>query len=163
MSQSIRCCKLLLALGVGLLLALVAVNNVFDYNSNLKFVQHILAMDTIDPANPLHWRAIRNVPAQHVFYVLLILWEFSAAGAVILGAVHSAKCIRADGQTFHRSKNGIVIGLTLSMLIWLVAFLTVGGEWFLMWQSPTWNGQAAALRMFLLSGVVMIVVLLPDP
>jgi predicted small integral membrane protein len=163
MSVSIRCCKLLLALSVGLLLGLVAMNNVFDYNSNLKFVQHILAMDTIDPANPLHWRAIRNVPAQHAFYILLILWEFSAAGAVVLGVIHSAKCLRADGQTFNSSKHGIVLGLTLSMLIWLVAFLTVGGEWFLMWQSPTWNGQAAALRMFLLSGVVMIVLLLPDP
>jgi predicted small integral membrane protein len=163
MSLSVRYCKLLLALGVGVLLMLVATNNIFDYNSNLKFVQHILSMDTIDPANPLHWRAIRNVPLQHVFYILLIVWESSAGITVSLGAFHSTKFVRADGETFNKSKNAMVIGLTLSMLLWLVPFLTVGGEWFLMWQSPTWNGQAAALRMFLLSGVVMIVLLLQDP
>jgi len=35
-----------------------------------------------------------------------------------------------------------------SLFQWYFAFLTVGGEWFLMWQSRTWNGQEAALRMF---------------
>ena len=162
MSLSIRYCKLLLALSMGLQLVLVAANNVFDYNSNFKFVQHILSMDTIDPTNPLHWRAIRNVPAQHSFYILLILWEFVSGGIVVLGCFRSAKCVRSEGQLFNRSKVRMVVGLALSMLIWLVAFLTVGGEWFLMWQSPTWNGQAAALRMFMLSGVVMILLLQPD-
>jgi predicted small integral membrane protein len=30
---------------------------------------------------------------------------------------------------------GAVIALTTSLLMWLVAFLDVGSEWFLMWQS----------------------------
>jgi len=47
------------------------------------------------------------------------------------------------------------------MLQWLVAFLTVGGEWFLMWQSK-WNGQEAASRMFLVMGVILLFVNSPD-
>jgi predicted small integral membrane protein len=43
-----------------------------------------------------------------------------------------------------------------------VAFLGVGGEWFLMWQSQTWNGQAAAFRMFTVTGVVLVLVLIPE-
>jgi len=40
--------------------------------------------------------------------------------------------------------------------MWLVAFLSAGGEWFLMWQSKTWNGQEAAFRMFTVVGIVLL-------
>jgi len=43
-----------------------------------------------------------------------------------------------------------------------VAFLTVGAEWFLMWQSKTWNGQEAAFRMFAVLGIVLIFTAVPD-
>ena len=43
-----------------------------------------------------------------------------------------------------------------SLLMWLVAFLSVGGEWFLMWQSKTWNGQEAEFRMFTVVGIVLL-------
>jgi predicted small integral membrane protein len=49
------------------------------------------------------------------------------------------------------------------MLQWFTAFLSVGAEWFLMWQSHTWNGQDAAFRMFASLAVVLIYVSLPDP
>jgi len=50
------------------------------------------------------------------------------------------------------------VGLALSLLMWLVAFLSIGGEWFLMWQSKTWNGQEAAFRMFTVIGIVLLLV-----
>jgi predicted small integral membrane protein len=55
-----------------------------------------------------------------------------------------------------------IIGLTVGLLQWLVAFLSVGGEWFLMWQSKIWNGQDAAFRMFAVIGIVFILLVLPD-
>ncbi|MGB8800917.1 MAG: DUF2165 family protein, partial [Candidatus Acidiferrales bacterium] len=55
-----------------------------------------------------------------------------------------------------------IAGLTLALLMWLVAFLTVGGEWFLMWQSRTWNGQEVAVRMFLVMGIVLLLLVMPD-
>jgi hypothetical protein len=45
----------------------------------------------------------------------------------------------------------------------LVAFLDVGGEWFLMWQSRIWNGQEEAFRMFTIVGVVFLVVVQREP
>jgi predicted small integral membrane protein len=47
--------------------------------------------------------------------------------------------------------------------MWLVAFLSVGGEWFLMWQSKSWNGQEAAFRMFIVVGIVLIVLVQREP
>jgi predicted small integral membrane protein len=46
--------------------------------------------------------------------------------------------------------------------MWLVAFLSVGAEWFLMWQSKTWNGQEAAARMFEVVGIVLLYLAIPD-
>ena len=56
-----------------------------------------------------------------------------------------------------------VIALMTSLLMWLVAFLDVGGEWFLMWQSQIWNGQEEAFRMFTIVGVVFLVVVQREP
>ena len=44
----------------------------------------------------------------------------------------------------------------------LVAFLAVGGECFLMWQSKTWNGQDAAFRMFTVISLVLLLVARPE-
>jgi predicted small integral membrane protein len=47
--------------------------------------------------------------------------------------------------------------------MWFVAFLSIGGEWFLMWQSKNWNGQDdAAFRMFTVVGIVLLLVALPE-
>jgi len=53
-------------------------------------------------------------------------------------------------------------GLTLGLLF-LVVFPGVGGEWFLMWQSPTWDAQPAAFGMLTAIGLTLIFVSLPDP
>jgi predicted small integral membrane protein len=47
--------------------------------------------------------------------------------------------------------------------MWSVAFLDVGGEWFLMWQSKIWSGQEEAFRMFTIVGVVFLVVVQREP
>jgi predicted small integral membrane protein len=44
----------------------------------------------------------------------------------------------------------------VSLLQWFVAFLIVGGEWFLMWQSSVWNGQGAAGRMFAVFALILV-------
>jgi predicted small integral membrane protein len=49
-----------------------------------------------------------------------------------------------------------VAGLVLNLLLWLVAFVTVGGEWFLMWQSSQWNGLGTASRMFTIVALVVL-------
>ena len=45
------------------------------------------------------------------------------------------KSYRADRAQFAAALKVAVIALTTSLLMWLVAFLDVGREWFLMWQS----------------------------
>jgi predicted small integral membrane protein len=73
------------------------------------------------------------------------------------------KSYRADRAQFAAALNVAVIALTTSLLMWFVAFLDVGGEWFLMWQSKMWNGQEEAFRMFSIVGVVFLIVVQRAP
>ena len=143
---------------VAFLLTLLALNNLTDYGSNFQYVAHVLAMDTTFPDNQLKWRALTNPLFHHLFYCMLILWETMSAGLCWLGAWHLYQKLGTDPISFHHAKSLAVYGLVLSMLQWLFAFLAVGGEWFVMWQSPTWNGQDAALRMFVVTGMVLLFV-----
>ncbi|MGO9005526.1 MAG: DUF2165 family protein [Beijerinckiaceae bacterium] len=38
----------------------------------------------------------------------------------------------------------------------------IGGEYFALWQSKTWNGRDSAARCMLLDGVVLLVLLVPE-
>ncbi|HTX16486.1 MAG TPA: DUF2165 family protein, partial [Candidatus Baltobacteraceae bacterium] len=67
-----------------------------------------------------------------------------------------------SAEAFNRAKNLAVVALTLGLLQWSVAFLSVGGEWFLMWQSKSWNGQDAAFRMFTVIGIILLLVAMKD-
>ena len=72
------------------------------------------------------------------------------------------KALHSNANGFRESKNMAILGLTLSGLLWFVAFLTIGGEWFLMWQSKVWSGQEEAFRMFAIAGIVLIFLVQPE-
>ena len=52
--------------------------------------------------------------------------------------------------------------LGILYVVTALGFLVVGGEWFQMWQSKTWNGQEAAFRFIACIGLVLIFVNQPD-
>jgi predicted small integral membrane protein len=55
-----------------------------------------------------------------------------------------------------------MVGAGLGFLLWFTGFMAVGGEWFAMWQSKVWNGQASAFRFYVTLLLVVIVVNQPD-
>lgn len=156
--MAFRIAQTALVAAVAGLLTLLALNNLTDYGSNFQYVAHVLSMDTTFPENQLKWRALTHPVFHHLFYGTLILWEATSASLCWLGALHLSRRLRTDRTSFQQAKSPAVDGLVLSLLQWLVAFLTVGGEWFVMWQSPTWNGQEAALRTFVVLGIVLLFV-----
>ncbi len=72
------------------------------------------------------------------------------------------RALSGSAAKFARAKNAATAGLALTALLWLVAFLAVGGEWFLMWQSKSWNGQGVAFHMFSVTGIVLLLAGLPE-
>jgi len=150
----LRLSKTALVAASSFFLLLVVFNNLTDYGSNFAFVQHVLAMDSTFPGNKLMWRALTSPAIHHAFYASIILWEFVAG---LLLAAGTWKLWQArSASAWQAAKSLAVAGLVLSLLQWFVAFITVGGEWFAMWQSSTWNGQNAAFRMFAILGLILL-------
>src|SRR6202047_2809298 len=83
--------------------------------------------------------------------------------SMLVGWCSVAEIVSWGQAPFAAARNVAMIALATSLLMWLVAFLDVGGEWFLMWQSQIWNGQEAAFRMFTVVGVVFLIVVQREP
>lgn len=160
--MAVRLSQVALVASVALFLLLVVVNNLTDYGSNFAFVAHVLSMDTTFPANQESWRALRSPAAHHAFYAMIIAWELVAGLLCAAGAMRLWRARTRPAAEFHRAKTVAIAGLTVGLLLWFVAFLTIGGEWFLMWQSRTWNGQESAFRMFVCFGVILLFLVLPE-
>jgi len=160
--MTIRLAKVALLLAVALFYTVVVFNNITDYNSNYQFVYHVLEMDSTSPGNQGMWRAVHSTFVYHAFYDSIISWEALTAVLTWIGGALLVRKLRSSAVAFNLAKRVAIAALTLGLLIWFVAFLTVGAEWFLMWQSKTWNGQEAAFRMFTMAGIVLIFLVLPD-
>jgi predicted small integral membrane protein len=145
----------LLTASVALYMALVAFGNITDFGTNQQFVQHVLAMDTTFKDHDLMWRAITSKGLQNAAYVAIIVWETLAALVLIYGTWLWARSDHA------RARRISTYGLLMVLLLFGAGFIAIGGEWFSMWQSKTWNGLDAATRVILFSGIVLVVNHLP--
>jgi predicted small integral membrane protein len=157
-----RFAKLCLLAAVAVFYTFVVFNNLTDYNSNFQFVRHVLMMDTIFPGNRELWRALAQPGFHHLFYNSIIGWEMITGVLCWWGTFSLLRALPAPASVFQLAKRIPIAALTLSLLMWLVAFLTVGAEWFLMWQSSQWNGQEAAFRMFAVVGIVLLLMIQPE-
>jgi len=159
---SLRFAKAALVAGVALHFTLVALNNVLDYGTNLAFVEHVLRMDTTFPGNRLTWRALTSPLVHHAAYAGIIAWEAVAAALLWTGAARLGRAA-VGAAPYEPARRLASVALVVGLLLWLVGFVTVGGEWFLMWQSRTWNGLDASGRNFAMQGLVLVFLVSPEP
>jgi predicted small integral membrane protein len=153
-----RIAKIVMVGSLSLFVFVVVFDNIADYDVNFEFVRHVLNMDTTFPGNALLYRRITSPALWNAAYWLIILGEGLVAATLALGAVAMLRNLRADGARFNRSKRFAVIGTTLAFLLWFFGFMVIGGEWFQMWQSASWNGQEAAFRFYATVLAVLIFV-----
>lgn len=151
----IRLSKILLLSCVAVFVSLVAFNNVTDYGSNFEYVRHVLSMDTTFPDNKGMWRRIESTSLHHAAYVFIIGIEIVIAAFCWFGVVKMWKN-RHQSVTFNKAKGPAVWGLTLGIILWFGGFIGIGGEWFLMWQSEIWNGQAESAMFATIIGIILI-------
>lgn len=158
----IRISKILMVAAMGFFATLVAFGNITDFGSNWAFVHHVMEMDTLFPDTTITYRAISSPGIQLAAYILIILAESLTAILCWVGAYRLLRHLKADAKTFHKRKCIAIAGLTLGFLIWQVGFMSVGGEWFGMWMSDSWNGVPDAFRFFITIIAVLIYLVLPE-
>lgn len=158
----IRLVKTAMVASTALFALLVAYNNLADYGSNYEFVRHTLSMDTTFPGNALKVRAITSPAVWTLGYWAIIAVEAATGLALAYAAFRLFRARRAPAAVFAAAKPYVVLGVGLGFLLWFTGFMVVGGEWFVMRQSKTWNGQDAAFRFYMTLMAVGIFVCLKD-
>jgi len=151
-----RLSKALLVLQIGLFSLLVGVDNIVDYGTNYAFVEHVMEMDTVSPDSTLKWRAITDDTLNEATYALIIAVEIMTGLLCVAGAGRLWQVRGESAAAFNAAKGIATAGLVLGLSLWFFGFMTVGGEWFQMWQSKTWNGQEAAFRFIACIGLVLL-------
>ncbi len=158
---TIRIVKVVMVSTVGLWSCLIAYGNLADYGSNRAFVQHVLAMDTVFPDNAMKHRAIADPTLQTLAYAAIIATQGAMAALLLYGAGRLWRA-RRDRRAFVAAKAPAALGLLVVWVLYYFGFVTIGGEWFSMWQSAVWNGQQKAVMFATCAALALIVLLLPE-
>jgi predicted small integral membrane protein len=160
--MQLRLSKIIVTALSSVFLLVVVFNNLTDPNSNYQFVRHVLSLDTTFPGNTLMYRSIRAPILHKAFYATIIGWEALCCALIGIGTFNLWKARGAPAAEWKKAKGLASIGFTASMIQWYFAFMTIGGEWFLMWQSKIWNGQDPAFRLFTFMGISLLFLNQPD-
>jgi predicted small integral membrane protein len=147
-----RYLKIKLVATAALFFTIVAFGNLTAYGVNFGFVEGVMKMDTIGKDTALTWRAIDSATVHHIVYWIVIAWQIVAAAGCWVGVWRLYRARRAGVIHFQSAKAAAVFGLGAGLLL----YITIGGEWFAMWRSPIWNGQAASSVMVTALGIVLI-------
>lgn len=151
--------KIALVWSVALYMTLVAFNNIADYGTNYAYVANVLKMDTT--FKTAMWRSVDSVPLHHLAYWIIIAVETASGALCWTGGWRLLKASRS-GRDFNRAKKTAVFGLVLAVALWFAGFITIGGEWFLMWQSEVWNAQAVSFRLTTITMLILVYVSMRD-
>ncbi|PRY46516.1 DUF2165 domain-containing protein [Umezawaea tangerina] len=140
-----------------LYLLLVVLGNTTDYGTNRAFVEHVFAMDTTFNSPNVMWRAITSPTLVTIAYLLIIAWEAVTAVVLVVGVVAWVKVLFGRGDA-EGARRWTTAGLVMQLLLFGGGFIVIGGEWFQMWQSKTWNGLQPALQNFTVAGISLVLV-----
>jgi predicted small integral membrane protein len=157
-----RVAKIAMVAAIAAFATLVAFGNVTDYGTNFTFVEHVLSMDSVFPNAPITYRAVTSPALHHAAYAIIIAAEALTAALCWIGALALLRRLRAPAPAFNRAKAWAAAGLAAGFLTWQFGFMTVGGEWFGMWQSAKWNGVPSAFRFAMVIVAVLIFVAMRD-
>lgn len=140
---------------------LVAGTNAADYGVNFEFVRMVAGMsDTFGALKS--GRSIQHPVLLHGMYWLIIAAEAGSGLLCVRGAWLMWQHRYTAEAQFEARKRPAVFGLLLGLVLWFGAFVVVGGEWFMMWQSKTWNAQATAFSLSVFYAVVLSILLQKD-
>ena len=157
-----RIAKIVMVACLALFCLLVVFSSLHDYQTNFLFVKNLMSMETTFPGIKLRYRAITTPELWHATFAIVIFGEALAGLLFLVGAYFFFRVRHAPGAVFDLAKSWTIAGALVAYLVWFSLFMVFAGEWFVMWQSESWNGQEAAFRFYLTVMAVLIFVVLPD-
>jgi predicted small integral membrane protein len=153
-----RLIRISISLAFTIYMTLVCFNNITDYSSNFTFVSKVAGMEDVFSQETTGWRSIQDNTLHHIMYISIILVELCIAILLMSGSIKMISNYKSSAEVFQSSKKLTITALATAVLLFLIFFITIAGEWFLMWQSEQWNAQQTAFSLttiFLLALIFM--------
>ena len=125
--------------------------------SNWPFVQGVLSGDGVPADSGFEWRFIDATWFQVIGYIIIIAGE-TITGIVlfiagILGLRSAASCPR-----WGRAQKWTYVGGLTGLGVFFFGFITVGGNWFIMYLNSKWNGLEPAFQNSVMTVSMLILV-----
>jgi predicted small integral membrane protein len=155
----VQLCQILFVALIGAFALLVAYNNLRDPASNLRLVEHVLAMDSVFPDTRLKDRAITSPLVHRIAFWLIVAAEGATGLLCLAGAAILARMHGSGAEEFHAAKGVAFAGLGLGFAVWFGGFMVVGGQWFASWQSKQWSGRESAFMFYSAIGIAFLALL----
>lgn len=152
----IRKAKIMMLFSISIFFFLVVLNNILDYENDFAYVQHVLSMDTTLKSPTLMHRSVHNTLIHHFIYWCIITWQAMAGILCFICTLKLAKYRSSSSIMFNNAKGIGIIGLICGFLLYSFAFITIGGELFVMWQSEIWNVLRSSHMFMSMLGIVLI-------
>ena len=160
--RALRLSKAALVAAIAFTISLAAYGNVVDPEGNLDFVRHVMAMDTLPPDAAIRSRAITHPKWQEGAFVLIVATEVIVAVLCWIGAGLMLAALGAPSPSHAAGRAFALTGLSLGFVLFQAGLLGIGGEWFAMWMSKTWNAQGEVFRYAVTVLGALIYVALPE-
>ncbi|MEE9210396.1 MAG: DUF2165 domain-containing protein [Kiloniellales bacterium] len=158
----IRCAKIALVFGVGLFAGLAAFTNLSITEVTLGAVRGAVAMGEVVQHPNLQWRAVHSPAFSAVLFWAIVAAEAGGALLCLVGGYRLWRARSAPASGFNEAKSWALAGLAVVTLLFLVGFLAILSEWFVMWSTQGLNVLAEAHRAFVPAMLILMYLSTPD-
>jgi predicted small integral membrane protein len=140
----------------------VAFDNITNPDSNWVFVKGVLSEDGVTSGSGFEWRAIDAHWFQVLGYLGVIAFETLTGLLLAYAGVRGLRDSRSRGG-WASAQRATFLGMVTGLLVFFLGFITIGGNWFVMYLNSKWNGldpafQNSVMTMFMAAFVVGILV-----
>ena len=153
-----RLIPLLLLLGTAAMGAIVCLNNITAPGANLRFVEHIMTMDTTNMDAGTQWREVRSAALHRAAFVAILVCEGAVTLLGLVGSYFLAVNLTAGGDAWDSAKLFGYLAFLAALVVWFFIIQVVGAEWYVSWQSEEWNAIRDSIRINLITiaGIIIL-------
>ncbi len=152
-----------LAVTVGLLGALWALNNLLNWEMAHGAVAYALSQDNQSGYAAHIIPPIKSAFAASLGLILIILTEAVAGGLALFGAWRMWSQRDSQAVTFEAAKRFAILGAGIAVLNWFLGFMVIGATLIMMGQAEGMDGAVrGAVSMATLSFLTLIYLSMPE-
>jgi predicted small integral membrane protein len=149
----------LIAASYYLVVAFDNITNPTGPASNWPFVRGVMSMEGVPEDDGFAWRAIESEPVHAVFYVAIMLGEAVSGLLLLWGGIAGLRATDS-AAAWSASQRASLLGCSVGLLVFWFGFIVVGGNWWIMFLNPQWNGIEPAFQNATLTlGTVLAILL----